>query len=102
MWASSTAITAEDKAELERIVRSRRTEQRHALRARIILAAAEGWSNNALAKELKTSRPTIVDWRARYVEGGVKAVFEDRPRGKSFEAVARSKEAEIVAKTQSP
>ena len=57
MWASSTAlaITAEDKAELERIVRSGRTEQRHALRARIILGAAEGRSNNALAKELKTS-----------------------------------------------
>jgi transposase len=110
MWASSTAlaITAEDKAELERLVRSGRTEQRHALRARIILGAAEGRSNNALAKELKTSRPTIVDWRARYVEGGVKALYEDRPRdedrrrGKSFEAVARSKEAEIVAKTQSP
>ena len=104
MWASSTAlaITAEDKVELERIVRSGRTEQRHALRARIILGAAEGRSNNALAKELKTSRPTIVDWRARYVEGGVKALYEDRPRGKSFEAVARSKAAEIVAKTQSP
>ena len=88
MWASSAAlaITAEDKAELERIVRSGRTEQRHALRARIILGAAEGRSNNALAKELKTSRPTIVDWRARYVEGGVKALYEDRPRGKSFEA----------------
>src|SRR5215472_7199751 len=91
MWASSTAlaITAEDKAELERIVRSERTEQRHALRARIILGAAEGRSNNALAKELKTSRPTVVDWRARYVGGGVKALYEDRPRGKSFAAVAR-------------
>ena len=55
MWASSAAlaITAEDKAERERIVRSGRTEQRHALRARIILGAAEGQSNNALAKELK-------------------------------------------------
>jgi hypothetical protein len=82
-------ITAEDKAELERIVRSGRTEQRHALRARIILGAAEGRSNNALAKELKTSRPTIVDWRAGYMEGGVKALYEDRPWGKSFEAVAR-------------
>jgi len=33
------------------------------------------------------------------VEGGVKVLFEDRPRGRSFEAVARSKAAEIVAKT---
>jgi hypothetical protein len=52
MWASSTdwRLTADDKAELERIVRSGRTEQRHALRARIILGAAEGRSNNALTK----------------------------------------------------
>ena len=49
------------------------------------LGASEGRSNNALAKELKTSRPTIVDWRARYVEGGVKALYEDRLRGRSFE-----------------
>jgi hypothetical protein len=68
MWASTAlAITAEDKAELERIVRSGRTEQCHALRARIILGA-EGRSDNALAKELETSRPTIVDWRARYAQ----------------------------------
>ena len=102
MWASSTAltITAEERAELERMVRSGKTEQRHALRARIILGAADGQSNNALAKELKRSRPTVLDWRARYAEGGVKALYEDRPRGKSFKPMARAKEAEIVAQTQ--
>src|SRR5215471_9035948 len=100
MWASSTAlaITAEDKAELERIVRSGRTEQRHALRARIILGAAEGRSNTALAKELKTSRPTVVDWRARYVAGGVKALYEDQPRGKTFEAAAAWRRPAVSAK----
>ena len=82
------------------MVRSGKTEQRHALRARIILGAADGQSNNALAKELKTSRPTVLDWRARYAEGGVKALYEDRPRGKSFKPIARAKEAEIVAQTQ--
>jgi transposase len=102
MWPSSAAltITAEERAELERMVRSGKTEQRHALRARIILGAADGQSNNALAKELKTSRPTVLDWRARYAEGGVKALYEDRPRGKSFKPMAQAKEAEIVAKTQ--
>ena len=55
MWASSAAlaIEPEDRQALERIVRSGRSEQRHALRARIILGA-EGKSNNALAKELGT------------------------------------------------
>ena len=62
----------EARQDLERIVRSGKTEQRIPLRARIILGAAEGKSNNLLATELKTSRPTVLDWRRRFAEGGVK------------------------------
>jgi transposase len=104
MWTSSASlqITPEDKGILERLVRSGKTEQRIALRARIVLGAAAGASNNALAKELQTSRPTIIDWRRRFAEGGIAALYEDRPRGRSFEPLARAKEAEIIAKTQSP
>lgn len=102
MWESSAAlaVTPENRKELERLVRSGKTEQRHALRARIILGAADGKSNNALAVELGTSRPTVIDWRKRFAEGGVKALFEDRPRGKSFKSLARAKETEIITRTQ--
>lgn len=72
------------------------------MRARIILGAAEGKSNNALAQELGTSRPTVRDWRARFAAGGVKALYADRPRGKGFAPVPRAKEAEVIAKTQKP
>jgi transposase len=68
------AVTPEHRQELERIARSGKTEQRIALRARIVLGAADGKSNNALAKEFKTSRPTVLDWRQRFAEGGVKAL----------------------------
>lgn len=103
MWTSSAAlaITPESRLELERIVRSGKTEQRIGLRARIVLGAADGKSNNALAKELKTSRPTVLDWRQRFAEGGIKALYDDRPRGLSFKPLARTKEAEVIAKTQS-
>ena len=56
---------------------------------------------NALAQELGTSRPTVRDWRARFAAGGVKALYEDRPRGKGA-PVPRAKEAEVIAKTQKP
>ena len=104
MWASSAAlvVTAEDRVALERIVRSGKTEQRIALRARIILGAAAGRSNNALAKALETSRPTVLDWRRRFAEGGLTALYEDRPRGRSFPPLVRAKEAEVVARTQTP
>ena len=103
MWTSSAAlaVTPESRQELERIVRSGKTEQRVALRARIVLGAVDGKSNNALAKELETSRPTVIDWRRRFAEGGVQALYEDRPRGRSFKPLTRAKEAEIIARTQS-
>ena len=102
MWKSSAAlaITPEDRKELNRIIRAGRTEQRHALRARIVLGAANGLSNNALAKDLKTSRPTVIGWRSRYEQGGIKALYEDRPRGKSFPPLNHAKEAEVITKTQ--
>lgn len=104
MWESSAglAITPEDKKILTGLVRSGKTEQRIAFRARVVLGAAEGKSNNALAKELKTTRPTVLNWRQRFAEGGVKALYEDRPRGRSFKPLARSKEIEVVTKTQKP
>ena len=101
MWDSSAAlaVTPEDKIELERLVRSGKTEQRVAFRARIILGAASGISNHALAITLKTSRPTVIEWRKRFTEHGVKALYEDRPRGRSFPALPSAKEAEIIEKT---
>ncbi len=102
MWTSSAAlaVTPENRVALQRIVRSGKTEQRIALRARIVLGAADGHSNNALAKELKTSRPTVLDWRRRFAAGGVKSLYDDRPRGRSFKPLARAKEAEIITRTQ--
>lgn len=104
MWESKAAlaVTPEDRMELNRIVRSGKTEQRIAMRARIVLGAANGQSNNALAKTLKISRPTIIDWRHRYAAGGVTALYEDRPRGRRFKPLERAKEAEVVEKTQTP
>jgi hypothetical protein len=70
MGTSSAALvmTPESGRELQRIVHCGKTEQRIALRARIVLGAAGGHSNNAVAKELKTSRPTL-DWRRRFAAG---------------------------------
>src|SRR6202035_4715549 len=101
MWTKSAALamTPEIKRKLERIVRSGQTEQRMALRARIVLGAAGGKSNNALAKELETSRSTVIDWRQRFAEGGVAALNPDRPRGRSFKPLARAQEAAIITRT---
>ena len=96
---AAISISSEDKETLERWVRSGRTEQRVAFRAKIILKAAAGLSNHAIARELSTSRPTIIDWRNRYMEEGVKGLTSDRPRGKGFVALPKEREAAILEKT---
>jgi len=97
--AAALAVTPEDKAELERLIRSGRTEQRVAFRSRIILKAAAGLTNSRIAEELDTSRPTVIDWRRRYAAEGIEGLIHDRPRGRSFEPIARNKEAELINKT---
>jgi transposase len=50
-----------------------------AARARIVLLAAEGLPNAEIARRTGASRPTVVDWRARYDAGGIRAL-DDLPR----------------------
>ena len=52
---------------------------RLALRARIVLACAQGGSNAAVAREFSVSVPTVGKWRSRFAECGVEGLA-DEPR----------------------
>jgi transposase len=82
MWKPARAlrVSPDDREWLEGLVRGGNTAQRVVLRARIVLGAAMGKSNSALAKELEISRPTLLRWRARYVKAGVPGLLKDAPR----------------------
>lgn len=80
-------------------VRAKTTPQRTVLRARICLLAADGMSNNAIAKELNTSRPTVIQWRKRFVEQGPQGLAEDAPHGRSAKALAPEQIKEVVEAT---
>jgi hypothetical protein len=48
-------------------------------RAKMILLAAEGWSNEAVAQSLRTRREVVSLWRKRFFEQRL-AGLEDQPR----------------------
>ena len=50
-----------------------------AKRARIVLLAADGMPNAQIARAAGVSRPTVIGWRDRYQQGGIRAL-EDEPR----------------------
>jgi transposase len=55
------------------------TAQALALRARIVLAAADGAANTAIARDLRVTLPTVRKWRERFAERRL-AGLTDEPR----------------------
>ena len=55
------------------------TPQQVVLRCRILLAAANGQSDNSIAGKLETNRKTVILWRARLVQQGLKSLWEIAP-----------------------
>jgi transposase len=86
---------------LERWVRAHGTPQSVAMRARIVLRAADGQSNSAIARELGVSRPTVIMWRERFVAGGPAALGEVKAgRGRKRTITAAKVNEIVVATTQ--
>ena len=77
--ATPITLTDGDKATLTSWVRAGSTEQRFVLRARIILAVAEGRQTKDIAAELDVRPATVSKWRTRFAEGGL-AALPDEPR----------------------
>ena len=61
------ALSDEARRELEALVRGHRTAQQAALRARIILAAADGENNSQIARRLGIEADTARLWRTRWL-----------------------------------
>lgn len=76
-------ITLDDdqRLTLQCWARGRSTPARLVLRARIVLAAAEGKENKTIAVELGVDRPLVGRWRKRFAEKGLAGIEKDAPRG---------------------
>jgi transposase len=69
---------------LETWSHSRILPRRQVLRAQVVLLAAEGRSNVAIADQLGVSRPTVLQWRARFAQAGLEGLEEAPGRGRPF------------------
>ena len=77
--APRVALDAEQRLELERIVRAVSSEVRMVERARIVLSCAEGRSVDEITQALDCSRPTVAKWRGRFARQGIDGL-RDAPR----------------------
>ena len=87
-----------ERSQLERWARRPRTEQRLALRSRIVLRCADGLDNDEVAAELGISDKTVSKWRRRFVERRLDGL-SDEPRPGVPRTVLDDKVEEIVRRT---
>jgi transposase len=69
--AAPISLRKGDEPKLSSLVRSSTVEAGLAQRARIVLLAAQGASNTAIAAMVGVSRPTVILWRNRYAAAGI-------------------------------
>ena len=86
-------LSPEQEADLRALLRAGSTPQQMAVRARIVLRAAQGASSTQIAGELGTTTQTVGLWRGRFARQGLNGLADaaraGRPRRVDEAAVGR-------------
>lgn len=76
----SVILAEEERQRLESLVRQYTSPYCDVIRAKIVLLAAEGLSNDVIASRLDTPRQIVSKWRKRFSLARLPGL-EDEPRG---------------------
>src|SRR6266576_6370798 len=91
-------LTGQERELLEGWARRRKTANALAVRSRIVLAAAEGDSNQQIAERLGVHRNTVSMWRRRFAEFRVDGLL-DEPRPGQPRKITDAQVEEVITKT---
>lgn len=72
-------LSATIRRQLEAIVRKYTSPYRDVIRAKIVLYAGEGLTNDQIAQRVDSPRQIVSKWRKRFFEAGL-AGLEEQPR----------------------
>jgi len=72
-------LNAEEQQQIQQWLKALGTPQQVALRGRIVLAAAQGQSDTAIAQQLQINRKTVIMWRQRFALQGPESLWEIAP-----------------------
>ena len=96
--APALGLRAGDRERLTRLTRSSTVRAGLALRARIVLAAADGEANERIAERVGASKVTVLKWRSRYEAQGLAGLADEARSGRPRRVDHRA----VVAATLKP
>ena len=91
-------LKAADRQALEALLRSPKTAQSLALRARIVLLCGAGQTAEEVAASLGTSKPSVYKWRTRFAANGLDGL-KDLPRSGQPKKLSAAKVKEVLTLT---
>lgn len=97
--APAIELTNKQRAKLETIRKGRSSSVRARERAAIILLAADGLENQAIARRLKQDKMKVGRWRQRYAQGGLAAILKDKSRPGRIRPLSQAVKSRIVKLT---
>ncbi len=94
-------LTEQERDQLQRWARRRKSSQALALRSRIVLACALGSDNKSVAAALGCAQATVGKWRARFVEHRLDGLIDEERPGRPPSITAEQVEDVVVTTLES-
>src|SRR5207302_7450511 len=91
-------LSDDERQKLDTWASRPKSTQRLALRAKIVLACAEGLENKAVAASLRINPVTVGKWRKRFLSDRLEGLA-DEPRPGAPRTITDAKVEEVVTKT---
>jgi transposase len=91
------SLAAEERDQLEALLKRGRVGARVSARARVLLHAAEGATDAAIAAAVRVGEATVERTRQKFVEGGLDWALAERPRPGGRRKLDGKQEAFLVA-----
>jgi transposase len=97
--AREIKLTDALRKSLEKAARARTASVRFALRAKMILMAADGMPDLLIAEQLNVSRQSVARWRGRFLLKGIEGIQKDAPRPGRKPKISAQKVQKVVRMT---
>jgi len=97
--APAIELSEKERTMLVALSRGKKVPVRLAERSAIILLAAQGEENIAIAARLKMTRQKVARWRDRYAKLGIQGIEMDAPRSGRIPKISAARKKQVIEKT---